>query len=199
MALVIIVAVTIGVALLLLLARYAKDPSVLRAEVEARTHPTQHRPEVDPGRLRSIVSELMTSMGLQVSEAEPLERAGAMRLVAVGRGVLRDARHIIYIEASPPGELVEAPTLLALAEDVTHNDASVGVVVTPYRIDRSAVAGLDVDLELIDGPALLALVKEHLPARADEMRRYRQAAPVGRRQGMTATPPVATREPHRQR
>ena len=175
MALVIIVAVAIGVALILVLARYAKDPAVLRAEFDARGRFGAHKPEVDPGRLRHIVSELLGCIGLHVIEAEPLGRAGATRLVAVGKGGLRDARHIVYVEASPAGNIVAAPTLLALAEDVAHNDASVGVVITPGKIDRAAVAGLDVALELIDGLDLLELVKGRLPAHAVEMQGYRLA------------------------
>lgn len=175
MALVIIVAIAIGVALLFVLARFAKDPAVLRAELEARRGVGERKPEVDPRRLRCIVRELLACMGLRVIETEPLGRMGATRLVAMGRGALRDARHIIYIEASPAGDVVEAHTLLALAEDVAHNDASVGVIVTPGKIDRSAVAGLEVDLELIDGFELLALVNGHLPAHREEMLSYRVA------------------------
>jgi len=174
MVLVIIVAVAMGVALMLVLARYAKDPNVLRAEFDARGR-FGAKPEVDPGRLRHIVSELLGCIGLHVIETEPLARAGATRLVAVGQGVLRDARHIVYVEASPAGNIVAAPTLLALAEDVAHNAASIGVVITPGKIDRSAVAGLDVDLELIDGLDLLELVKGRLPAHVAEMQSYRLA------------------------
>lgn len=172
MALAIIMAVALGVALLLLLARYAKDPAVLRAEHAARSDPSSRKPQMDPRRLRVVVSELLRCMGLRVIEEEPLGRPGASRLVALGRGVLRDTRHIVYIEADPAGRVVEAATLLELAEDVAHSEASVGVVVTPYRIDRSGVAGLEVKLELIDGAALVQLLNGHLPARAAEMQRY---------------------------
>jgi hypothetical protein len=171
----VIAALVFGFAAMLVLARYARNPAVLRAEFEARRLSTPPKPEIDPGRLRFIVNELLESMGLRIVTATPVGSEGVTRLVATTSGVVRDARYIIYLSPCPEEQCVDAPTLLALAEDVTHSDASLGIVVTPHEIDRSGVAGMAMDLELIDGRALLALIAEHLPARVREMETYHHA------------------------
>jgi hypothetical protein len=180
MALAMMLAILVGACVLLVLARYADDPAVLRDRFQRLGHSTPLKREIAPGRLRFIVSELLEGMGLRVLEVEPLDSTGAIRLVATGAGVLRDVRHIIYVEPSPVGHRVGASRLLALAEDVAHNGGGLGVVVTPYEIDRSGVAGMAADLELIDGRTLLGLINEYLPAHAAEMRTYR-IAEVGMR------------------
>jgi hypothetical protein len=183
MAIALLVAVAVGIALLLLLARYAKNPAIARSELERRAELDAPRPAIDPADLRMLVSELLPRMGLAVVESEAMGRFGAVRIVAVGHGALRDARHIVYVEPRPEGEVVGATELLSLAEDVVQNQASLGVMITPYRIDRAAIAGIEADLELIEGRELLALVERHLAGRAAELRGFRLTG------GRRAVPP----------
>ncbi|MEZ4439481.1 MAG: hypothetical protein R3B72_10350 [Polyangiaceae bacterium] len=171
MALVVLLAVFGGLAVMLLLARFAGHPAVLRAESAGSGQAS--KPEIDAGRLRFIVTQLFEAMEMKITEAEPLGHAGGTRLVAMGHGSLRSLRHIVYLEASPPGFVVDATLLLTLAEDVAADRASVGVVVTPYDIDRTGVGGIEAELELVDGRALLKLIGKHLPSCYLEMRDYR--------------------------
>ncbi len=156
--------------LLLILARYAEHPALSRQRADARQARRRlQKPRFDAQRLQDIALELTRHMGLVTRASEPLERPGSLRLDAIGKGALRDAHHIVYIEPHPIGERVGPETVLQLAEDVRASGAQVGILITPFLIDRSATAGLDVDLELIDGLALRDLVAEHLPQLTAEL------------------------------
>jgi hypothetical protein len=65
-----------------------------------------------------------------------------------------------------PGRVVE------LAEEVKGERAAVGLLVSPYAAVRGVADGLDVPLELIDGPRLRELVARHLPARLPDLERF---------------------------
>jgi hypothetical protein len=78
----------------------------------------------------------------------------------------------VFVETQPAGDVVEAPTLLELAEEVKARLATAGLLFTPYAIDEGVLPGIDASLELVDGARLRALVAHHLPDRFAELARY---------------------------
>jgi hypothetical protein len=162
-------------ALAVLLARYATNPQVVRAAERDRDR-VDRRPRIAPPALRSLVIELLDALGLEVREEEVL---GADRLlVAYQRSApLGGTRYVVLIVAQPPGDQVEQPQVVELAEQVKAERGAVGLLVTPYTIELGGLAGLEVPVELIDGPRLRELVSAHLPSRLSALDGYRGFAP----------------------
>jgi hypothetical protein len=190
---ILVVLLSIGCAALLffVLARYAKNPTWV-AETDRATASKQHLP---PGRLLDLVRELLPRMGLYVTDSEPLAREGTTRLAALGKGALRDSRHVIYVLPRPESAIVGPEILRELAEDVDKTHSAMGVLIAPCIIDSGALGGFDVELELIDGLALASLVRQHLPHRAVEIDAYQLTGTVTQPpsfDGMAPPAPAAT-------
>lgn len=174
MAFVILLSIAAAVVLLLIVARYARHPALLRAELEEQLS-GGHRPQqprITPGRFHHLVQKLLPKLGLEVREIETLPRDGALRVRATAKGALRDVAHVIYVEARSPADRIGPEVLLELAEDVNATDSAVGVLICTCHVDRAVTAGIDPRLELIDGVAFERLVVHHLPQHAAEARRY---------------------------
>jgi hypothetical protein len=160
-------AFVMAAALALLLARYATNPWVARA-----SEVVDPRPRIDAAQLRSLVIELLGRIGVEIVEEELFGEE--RRFVAVERGsVLHGARYVVFVEPSPPGDMVEQGLILELAEAVKCERGGVGLLFTPYGILRDGLSGLEVSLELIDGMRLRDLVARLLPERLAALQRYR--------------------------
>lgn len=200
----VIIFVAIAMLLLVVIARFSPHPSLSRQLAD----PTRRdaKPRIGAARLYEVATALLASMGVRIEDSAVMERRGSYRLVGVARGVLREARHVIYVEAEPPGAQVGPETLLELAGDVAATGAAAGVLITPYHIDRKATAGMDEELELIDGLALRDLVHRHLPHMSEEIDRYelvgsRSVLAIPERRSLEVTlpegPAPSGAEPHR--
>jgi hypothetical protein len=189
MVAVILMAALLAVVLLVALAVFGKNPTVLEAQRAERRLGTRQADRVTPRRLRELVEELLASMGLDVLPDTGDRDALTQRFVAVHAGPIREARHVILLEAGPPGDLVEGTTALSLAEQIKTEPGGVGLLVTPYAIDRAGIAGLEPAVELVDGPRLRALVAQHLPDRIAEVAGYRLGRlPVSSTPSRSASP-----------
>ena len=170
MVAIVLFALVFAAGLALLLARYAPNPAIERASDAALLTP-DGRPRITAPRLRSLVVELFAAFDLSVIEEEL--HGDERRLVAARRpGELGAARDVALIEPPPAGDQVEQPLILELAEYVKTERATLGLMVTPYCIVRDGLAGLEVPLELIDGPRLRYLVESYLPERLEELDSY---------------------------
>lgn len=89
-----------------------------------------------------------------------------------GSGLGTD-RCVVFVEPAPAGDQVDQPLVVELAEYVRTERAGVGLLVTPYRIASDGLGGLDVPIELIDGPRLRQWVRRFLPSRLGELDGYR--------------------------
>ncbi len=165
---IVIAGILVAALLLILLARYAQNPSDARRELEESREP---RPSVfpEPGPFFDLVRRLLASMGLEETDAQELGREGAMRLEVQKPGAFKPECYVVYVFAKRGGGEVDASDLLRVAGDVEHTDVGRGVVITHDRIDLSATAGLGTDLDLVDGLALLQLIDEHAPTLRDEL------------------------------
>jgi hypothetical protein len=164
-----------ALAVLLAIARFARHPAAIRAEIDESLHGSSpSEPRITAERFHELVLELLPELGLAIEHTELLSRAGAMRIKASSVGALRDTTYVVYAEwRSSPAHRIEPDVLLELNEDVAHGSLpAVGVLVSPCHIDRAATAGLDHELELIDGLGFEELVYDHLPQHGDEVARY---------------------------
>jgi hypothetical protein len=137
------------------------------------------RPPIPGAELRTLTIALLDRLGLEVVEEEPLGED--RRLLAAQRDAeLRGARYVVFIAARPPSGVVPPSTVVELAQSVEAERATAGLLVTPDRIDAAGMAGMEVPIELVDGPRLRALIRQHLPERAGELDRWRgfSAAPA---------------------
>lgn len=144
------------------------------------------RPPIPGAELRTLTIALLDRLGLEILEEEPLGED--RRLLAAQRDAeLRGARYVVFVAANPRGGVVPPSTVVELSQAVEAERATAGLLITPYRIDAAGLAGMEVPIELIDGPRLRALIRQHLPERANELDRWR---------GFTAAPspfvPAAT-------
>jgi hypothetical protein len=147
----------------LLLARYGPPPRVQRASDGRERMPLE--------ALERLVIALLEASGLEVVDEE--RERGALRLLARSRDPLFPARTLVFVEAAPPGERVEPSRVLELKELVKADPGLSGLLITPYEIDREGLGGLDVPLELVDGPALRRLVAQRIPSQLDALARFR--------------------------
>jgi hypothetical protein len=188
---VVVFGLLVGALLVVLLARYGTNPAVVAARQAERSRFRRNpvRPPITPTRMRALAVELLTAMGLRI-ETEPGEPDGN-RLLAVRDDPFQPTHYVVFVEAAPPGDVVDPARILELAETVKSERAAAGILMTPYEIEADPLPGLDVGLQLIDGMRLRELVAEHLPLRLREIDRYRGFPLPAAEQG----PPVPPVEP----
>ena len=150
--------------LALLLARYGTDPKLNGAP------PLYGRgPRITPARFRELAIELLAAMGI---EATPLA-GDDKRLAGRKADPFRDTQYVVVLEPAPSADLVDATAVLDLASTTRSQGATVGLLMTPYSIDRTGVSGSEVEIELIDGERMRELFSEFMPDRLPEIDRYR--------------------------
>ena len=161
---IVLFAAIVAVAVFLVLARFSTSPAVRAAEIEARARRPDPRARMTPDVFRRLVVDLLSAMRIDVVDEQSLGR-GRLRLDAVRRDPLRDTPFVVFADAAPPGDVLEQSTVVELADAVRGESGSVGLLVTPYHIQREGLAGLGAAVELVDGTRLRALVEEFLPDR----------------------------------
>lgn len=164
-----------AIALAFLLARFSKNPAQARGEIATREH-ANPAPRISPVVFHELVAALLRTMKLRLIEYDHPALA-VQRMVAVQPGPLRDARFLLLLDVTPPGDMVEPTTALELVEEARANWGTVGVLVTPYAFDQTGVAALD-EIERIDGERLRALFAQYLPARLAELESYQLGGPT---------------------
>jgi hypothetical protein len=160
-AIILFAAMTITV-LGVILARYSPPPHPLRAKY------ADPRPPMPPGKLRALTSELLRAMGY--TEERELE---GNALLATQRDALGETRLVAVVPEASDAAVVDQQTILAAAEIVRAEGAARGLLITVGELETAGLGSLDPILELIDGPRFRRLVARHLPARLDELDRYR--------------------------
>jgi hypothetical protein len=164
MGIIIFIAAGIVGGLLLLLARYAP----VRRDGD-------QRPAIPLKSLREVAAELLTEFGCSVS----VDALGDPRyLSATKREPLGVVRYVVLLSPAPPGGVVDQTTVLALAEDVKSERATVGMLITSGSVETAGLAGLDVELQLLDGARFRNLVAYMLPERVRLLDRYRGFTPT---------------------
>jgi hypothetical protein len=167
---ILVLAALVGGALILLLARY-RAPRPIQGQGPP-FGAADLRPLMPTWSLRALTIQLLAELKLEVVE-RPESASDQRRLVATRKEPLGEVRYVVVLAPSPPGDLVDQAAVLSLAEDVKGERAAVGLLITPGRIETAGIGGLDVTLELIDGPRFRQLIAQHLPRRLVELDPYR--------------------------
>jgi hypothetical protein len=166
MVAIVLFAAILGGVLLVLLARYA--PPIVFG-LKRQPGAADLRPPMPAPSLRALTVQLLGALGLSVEGSGSDER----NLLATRREPLGEIRYVVALAPAPPGGVVDQAAVVALAEDVKGERAAVGMLITPGEIETAGLAGLDVTLELFDGPRFRKLIAEHLPHRLSELDQYR--------------------------
>ena len=171
----VVLAVGLALVLFLALALFAEHPDAAGA---ALARPVGHdgRARLTLPALRALATELLGAMGLRIVRDDGGMADGTEHLVAVQESPLRTVKHVVVLHAAPPGDLVRAADVLALAEEARADGGATGVLITPYTVEATSAS----EVEVIDGRRLRALVAEQLPRRALELDRYHFGSDVAR-------------------
>jgi len=165
---ILLLAAILGAALFLLLAGYGPPLFGLRRAAAA-----DRRPPIPLASLRALTTQLLRVLGLRVVESD----SDAGYLVATKSEPFGEVRYVVALEPAPPRGVAGQASIVALAEAVRSERASVGMLITSGEIETTGLAGLDVKLELFDGPRFRQLIADHLPAALDELDRHHGFSP----------------------
>jgi hypothetical protein len=162
-----------GFGLIFLIARFS--PNVPRVASLRAGQKVDERPEITADEFIDTVKDLLAALGLETV----FSSAGTGGVLDV---TARDARPLsggrILLHATPvlTGQ-VDAVDVLAFAEGVRGDMGALkGIYIALAGFTEEAHAGVrssPAPVDLIDGGALLELVREHLPDRAELLAGYR--------------------------
>ena len=159
-------AMGVGFLLIMLIARYGEHPQ-----------PYPEGAVVSGGRsipyddFRALVIDLLEVLGMDVVHISGSR--DEIDIIARTRTALIAGKYIVHAYAAPVGDRVTQAQVLRLQDQVRGEGASKGILITPYSIESQGLAGLEADLELVDGKKFRELLEQHLPKRAEEVAKYR--------------------------
>jgi hypothetical protein len=168
-----LIPIVFGFGLILLIARYS--PNVPRVAPLRTGEKVDERPEITSDEFHDLITELLGALGLETV----FSSAGTGGIVDV---TARDPRPLtggrILLHATPvlSGQ-VDAAEVLSFAEGVRGDMGCLkGIYIALAGFTDEAHAGIrssPAPIDLIDGPRLLDLVRDHLPDRATSLEGYR--------------------------
>lgn len=164
----------VGFGLILLIARYA--PNVPRTETLRKGESVDVRPEITADEFKDLIEDLVGRLGLETVFSS-MGTGGVIEMT------LRDSKPLsggrILLQATPvlQGQ-VDSVDVLGFAEGVRADMGAIkGILIALAGFTDEAKTSVDATpapVDLIDGPTLLELVREHLaPERAAAMSEYR--------------------------
>lgn len=165
--------IALGFGLILLIARYS--PNVPRVAALRSGEKADERPEITADEFQDLITELLGSLGLETV----FSSAGTGGVVDV---TARDPRPLtggrILLHATPvlSGQ-VDAAEVLSFADGVRGDMGCLkGIYIALAGFTEEAHAGIrscSAPIDLVDGPRLLDLVRDHLPDRVPLLEGYR--------------------------
>jgi hypothetical protein len=168
-----LVPIVLGFVLILLIARYS--PNVPRVASPRTGEKMDERPEITSDEFLDVITDLLSSLGLETV----FSSAGTGGVVDV---TARDPRPLtggrILLHATPvlSGQ-VDAAEVLSFADGVRGDMGCLkGIYIALAGFTEEAHAGIrscSAPIDLIDGPKLLDLVRDHVPDRAPSLEGYR--------------------------
>ena len=168
-----LIPIVLGFLLILLIARYS--PNVPRVAPLRSGERVDERPEITSDEFQDVITELLSSLGLETV----FSSAGTGGVVDV---TARDPRPLtggrILLHATPVlGGQIDAAEVLSFADGVRGDMGCLrGIYIALAGFTEEAHPGIrscSAPIDLIDGPRLLDLVRDHLPDRAPVLEGYR--------------------------
>ena len=164
----------LGGFLILLIARYSPHAATVRqaeADRVERAESGELYPRIPFEKFRHLVLDLLEALGFHIALEH--QSPNEIDIICKSTEPLRQARFIVHAICAPPGDIVDQTRVLRLQEAVLGENASRGILLTPYSIETAGLGGLEADLELIDGAKLRGLIEKYLPKKLDEIEGYR--------------------------
>ncbi|HHH27502.1 MAG TPA: hypothetical protein ENK57_04010 [Polyangiaceae bacterium] len=164
----------VGFGLILLIARYA--PNVPRHAALAAGERIDERPEITADEFKDLIEDLVGNLGLETVFSS-MGTGGVVEMTLRDRKPLSGGR--ILLQATPllQGQ-IDAVDVLGFAEGVRADMGAIkGILIALAGFTDEAKTSVDATpapVDLIDGPELLDLIREHLaPERAASLSEYR--------------------------
>lgn len=168
-----LVPIVFGFGLILLIARFS--PNVPRLPQRSSGEKLDDRPEITSDEFQDLIADLLGSLGLETV----FSSAGTGGVVDV---TARDPRPLtggrILLHATPVlGGQIDAAEVLSFADGVRGDMGCLkGIYIALAGFTEEAHAGIrscSAPIDLVDGPRLLDLVRDHLPDRVTLLEGYR--------------------------
>jgi hypothetical protein len=119
---------------------------------------------LSPENLIEALRELLESLKLEVDPAAAPGVGGVFHLAATNPAPLTGGRILIELAPAQEAGAVDAPPVVALLDNVRAEQALKGIYVALYGFTTEArAAAASTQVELLDGEALVKLLKKHCP------------------------------------
>jgi hypothetical protein len=156
-----------GYMLILLIARYS--PNVPRVEGNLASQGDDDRPEITPDEFADVVSELLGALGLETVFSS-MGTGGVVDVTARDPKPLSGGRLLVHASPLLSHGQIDAAEVLNFAESVRGDMGAlkgIFIALAGFTAEaKSAVRATPAPVDLIDGAALLDLVREHLTGRS---------------------------------
>jgi hypothetical protein len=156
-----------GYFLILLIARYS--PNVPRVEGNRVPEGVDDRPEITPDEFADLVGDLLRALGLETVFSS-MGTGGVVDVTARDPRPLSGGRLLVHATPVLSHGQVDAAEVLGFAESVRGDMGAlkgIFIALAGFTAEaKSAVRATPAPVDLIDGPGLLELIREHLPATA---------------------------------
>jgi hypothetical protein len=159
-----------GYFLILLIARYS--PNVPRVEGNRVGDGADDRPEITPDEFADLVTELLRSLGLETVFSS-IGTGGVVDVTARDPKPLSGGRLLVHASPVLSHGQVDAAEVLGFAESVRGDMGAlkgIFIALAGFTAEAmSAVRTTPAPVDLIDGPRLLELVREHVSAQGTKL------------------------------
>ena len=162
----------IGFGLILMIARFSPD-----VQRHATAHSDDELPEITGDEFRDVIASLVEKLGL-TNVFESLGTGGVLEMTLRDPKPLSGGRIVLLATPIFRAGQIDAVDVLNCAEGVRSQAGTLkGIYIAPVGFTeeaRSAARSAPAQVDLIDGPELMSLVREHLgDERADFLAKHR--------------------------
>jgi hypothetical protein len=172
----------LGFVLIALIARYS--PNVPRHAAPAPGQALDDRPLITAEEFEDIVKELLAALGLEIVFSSA-GTGGVLEIICRDPRPLAGGRMLVHASPVLGGGQVDAAEVLGFADSVRGDMGALkGIFIAAAGFTdeaEAAVRATPAQVELVDAPKLVALVREHLPERAELLESYRSFSGEARR------------------
>jgi hypothetical protein len=159
-----LVPIFFGFFLILVIARYS--PNVPRLEGNATREGTDERPEITPDEFADVIASVLQALGLETIFSST-GTGGVTDVTARDPKPLSGGRLLVHASPVLSHGQIDAADVLNFAESVRGDMGAlkgIFIALAGFTAEaKTAVRSCPAPVDLIDGPALVELVREHLP------------------------------------
>ncbi len=162
-----LVPIFFGFFLILVIARYS--PNVPRVEGNATREGADERPEITPDEFADVIANVLLALGLETVFSST-GTGGVTDVTARDPKPLSGGRLLVHASPILSHGQIDAAEVLNFAESVRGDMGAlkgIFIALAGFTAEaKIAVRSSPAPVDLVDGPALVELVREHVPAGA---------------------------------